>query len=286
MAAVRYDEATRTYEGTEVPAVDSLSLDDRRRRAARPRRARPGRASRPRCACSPASSRSTAARSTSAIATSATSARATATSPWSSRTTRCTRSSRWRENMGFALKQHGVPKEERTSRVRETARMLDLTPFLDRKPKHLSGGQRQRVAMGRAIVRRTGGLPHGRAALEPRREAACADAHRGRRAAEPARRDHGLRHPRPGRGDDDGRSSRGAQGRSPPAVRRSQHALPRAGQPVRGRVHRLAGDEPRRCRRRAAAEDRRGRSSRSTDPARRRSETAPAGSRSDSVPRR
>jgi multiple sugar transport system ATP-binding protein len=57
------------------------------------------------------------------------------------------------ENMGFALKQHGVPKEERTSRVRETARILDLTPFLDRKPKHLSGGQRQRVAMGRAIVR-------------------------------------------------------------------------------------------------------------------------------------
>jgi multiple sugar transport system ATP-binding protein len=58
------------------------------------------------------------------------------------------------ENMGFALKQQGVAKEERTQRVRETARILDLTPYLDRKPKHLSGGQRQRVAMGRAIVRR------------------------------------------------------------------------------------------------------------------------------------
>jgi multiple sugar transport system ATP-binding protein len=57
------------------------------------------------------------------------------------------------QNMGFALKQHGVPKEERISRVRETARILDLEPFLDRKPKQLSGGQRQRVAMGRAIVR-------------------------------------------------------------------------------------------------------------------------------------
>jgi multiple sugar transport system ATP-binding protein len=57
------------------------------------------------------------------------------------------------ENMGFALKQHGVPKEERIKRVRETARILDLEPFLDRKPRHLSGGQRQRVAMGRAIVR-------------------------------------------------------------------------------------------------------------------------------------
>jgi multiple sugar transport system ATP-binding protein len=57
------------------------------------------------------------------------------------------------ENMGFALKQQGVPKEERRSRVQETARILDLEPYLDRKPKALSGGQRQRVAMGRAIVR-------------------------------------------------------------------------------------------------------------------------------------
>jgi multiple sugar transport system ATP-binding protein len=57
------------------------------------------------------------------------------------------------ENMGFALKQQKVPKEERTARVREAARLLDLEPFLDRKPKNLSGGQRQRVAMGRAIVR-------------------------------------------------------------------------------------------------------------------------------------
>jgi multiple sugar transport system ATP-binding protein len=57
------------------------------------------------------------------------------------------------ENMGFALKQAKVPKAERTARVRETARILDLEPYLGRKPRHLSGGQRQRVAMGRAIVR-------------------------------------------------------------------------------------------------------------------------------------
>jgi multiple sugar transport system ATP-binding protein len=57
------------------------------------------------------------------------------------------------QNMGFALKQHGVPKEERVERVRDVAGLLDLEPFLDRKPKNLSGGQRQRVAMGRAIVR-------------------------------------------------------------------------------------------------------------------------------------
>jgi len=57
------------------------------------------------------------------------------------------------ENMGFALKQQGIPKEERTKQVLEAAKILDLEPYLDRKPKNLSGGQRQRVAMGRAIVR-------------------------------------------------------------------------------------------------------------------------------------
>src|SRR5436190_11333353 len=58
------------------------------------------------------------------------------------------------ENMGFALKMQGVPKEERARRVHEAARLLELDDkMLDRKPKALSGGQRQRVAMGRAIVR-------------------------------------------------------------------------------------------------------------------------------------
>ncbi|WP_299960204.1 ABC transporter ATP-binding protein [uncultured Modestobacter sp.] len=57
------------------------------------------------------------------------------------------------ENMGFALKISGMGKEERRSRVEEAAKLLDLGPYLDRKPKALSGGQRQRVAMGRAIVR-------------------------------------------------------------------------------------------------------------------------------------
>ena len=57
------------------------------------------------------------------------------------------------ENMGFALKLKGVNKVERDAKVREAAKLLDLEPYLDRKPKALSGGQRQRVAMGRAIVR-------------------------------------------------------------------------------------------------------------------------------------
>ncbi len=57
------------------------------------------------------------------------------------------------ENMGFALKIAGEPKEKIRERVAEAAKILDLEQYLDRKPKALSGGQRQRVAMGRAIVR-------------------------------------------------------------------------------------------------------------------------------------
>jgi multiple sugar transport system ATP-binding protein len=57
------------------------------------------------------------------------------------------------ENMGFALKIAGKPKDEIRKRVEDAARILDLSDYLDRKPKALSGGQRQRVAMGRAIVR-------------------------------------------------------------------------------------------------------------------------------------
>ena len=57
------------------------------------------------------------------------------------------------DNMGFALKIAGVPKADIRKRVEETAKMLDLVEYLDRRPKALSGGQRQRVAMGRAIVR-------------------------------------------------------------------------------------------------------------------------------------
>jgi multiple sugar transport system ATP-binding protein len=57
------------------------------------------------------------------------------------------------ENMGFALKIAGEPKDKIAERVKEAAKILDLEEYIDRKPKALSGGQRQRVAMGRAIVR-------------------------------------------------------------------------------------------------------------------------------------
>jgi multiple sugar transport system ATP-binding protein len=56
-------------------------------------------------------------------------------------------------NIGFPLRMAKVPRAQRDARVREVAELLELTPFLERKPGQLSGGQRQRVAMGRALVR-------------------------------------------------------------------------------------------------------------------------------------
>jgi multiple sugar transport system ATP-binding protein len=58
-----------------------------------------------------------------------------------------------RKNIAFPLKMAGLPEAERERRVRDAAQVLNLLPYLDRKPKELSGGQRQRVAIGRAIVR-------------------------------------------------------------------------------------------------------------------------------------
>ncbi len=58
-----------------------------------------------------------------------------------------------KQNMGFALRLAKVPKAERDRKVAEAARVLQLDPYLERRPKDLSGGQRQRVAIGRAIVR-------------------------------------------------------------------------------------------------------------------------------------
>lgn len=58
-----------------------------------------------------------------------------------------------RENMAFSLKLKKMSKEEIAKKVEDAAEILDITQYLDRKPKALSGGQRQRVAIGRAIVR-------------------------------------------------------------------------------------------------------------------------------------
>jgi multiple sugar transport system ATP-binding protein len=152
MTEVRYVEATRTYPGTDAPAVDGLSLDIADAELL--------------VLVGPSGSgKSTALRMLAGLEP----LDAGAVFIGDREVTRVRPRDRdiamvfqnyalypqlnVAENMGFALKQHGVPKEERTARVRETARILDLEPFLDRKPRQLSGGQRQRVAMGRAIVR-------------------------------------------------------------------------------------------------------------------------------------
>ena len=106
------------------------------------------------------------------------------------------------------------------------------------------------------------GLPDGRAALEPRRQAAGADPRRDLPTAAPARRDHGVRHPRPGGGDDDGRSCRGAVAGIAAAGRHAAEPVRPPGQPLRRDVHRLATDE------RAARHPDPGRRWRGADPAR------------------
>ena len=57
------------------------------------------------------------------------------------------------ENMSFSLRLAGVPKAEREQKVRAVARILEMEPLLERRPRQLSGGQLQRVAIGRAMVR-------------------------------------------------------------------------------------------------------------------------------------
>ena len=148
------------------------------------------------------------------------------------------------ENMGFALKLRGVSADERAQEGRGGGQ--------DPRPDRVPGPQARQAVRRSAAARRDGprhraraaGVLHGRAAVEPRRQAARADPHPDRRAAAPARHHHRLRHPRPGRGHDDGRPGRGAAVREAAAVRLAQRALRQAGQRVRRRVHRLARDEP------------------------------------------
>ena len=108
------------------------------------------------------------------------------------------------DNMGFALKIAGVDKGEIRKRVEEAAKILDL----DRLPRAQAEGPLRWPAPARRDGPRdrafAPGVPHGRAAVEPRRQAPRPDPHPDRVAAAPSRRHHGLRHPRPGRGHDDG----------------------------------------------------------------------------------
>ena len=150
------------------------------------------------------------------------------------------------DNMAFGLKLQKVPKHEIDERVREAARILGLDELLDRKPKALSGGQRQRVAMGRAIVR------HPQAFLMDEPLSNLDAKLRVQTRAEIARLQSDLgvttiyvTHDQVEAMTMGDRVAVHAQGRAP-AGRHAADALRAPGQPLRRRLHRLAGDEPRR----------------------------------------
>ena len=148
-----------------------------------------------------------------------------------------------RDNMGFALKLAKTdPGRDRPQgdRGREDPRPRAA-------PRAQAGEPLRRPAPARGHGPRDRArpevLPDGRAAVEPRREAARADAHRGRADPAPARDHDGLRDARPDRGHDARRPRRGHARGAHPAGRRARQALRRPDQPVRRRLHRLAVDE-------------------------------------------
>ena len=158
-------------------------------------------------------------------------------------------------NLSFGLKNAGVPKDEIERRIARAAEILQIEPLLDAQAvaafRRPAPARRHRPRAG-ARCRR---VPVRRAAVQPRRQAALGTARRDQAAAPEARQHHDLRHPRPDRGDDAGRPHRRHEGRPDPAARRAAGDLQAAGQPLRRRLHRLAGHElpRRRCRSRRTA---------------------------------
>ena len=152
------------------------------------------------------------------------------------------------ENMAFSLKMAKVPDGRAQGAGGEGRR----DPPADRVPPAQAQGPLRRPAPARRHGPRDrpqpAGVLHGRAAVQPRRQDARRDPHRHRQAPAGPRRHHRLRHPRPGRGHDDGRPGRGHEARHPPAGRHPAQALRQARQPLRRRLHRLAADEPARGR--------------------------------------
>ena len=148
------------------------------------------------------------------------------------------------ENIAFPLRlARKLPEKEIEEKVRERqpAARARRAP----RPQARQPLRRPAPAGGDGPGDRAGGrrVPLRRAALEPRRQAARPDAHRDLAAPEAARHHHGLRHPRPDRGDDPRRPGGRAQARHPAAAGHAAGALHQPRQPVRGRLHRLAADE-------------------------------------------
>ncbi len=142
------------------------------------------------------------------------------------------------ENIAFGLRLRKESKEEVHSRVSWAAKMLDLAPYLDRKPKQLSGGQRQRVAMGRAIVRK----PQVFLMDEP---LSNLDAKlRVQMRSDIAKLQHELATTTIYVTHDQVEAMTMGDQRRPAAGRRPADAVRHAGKPLRRGLHRHAADEP------------------------------------------
>ena len=147
------------------------------------------------------------------------------------------------DNLAFGLKLRKTPKADIDRRVKEAAG----DPGPGQVPGPQAEGTLRRPAPARGAGTghraRAGRVPHGRAALQPGRQAARPDPRRDRAPAPAAGHHHRLRHPRPGRGHDHGRPDRGHARRPPAAGRHAAGPVRQPGQRLRGRLHRLAGHE-------------------------------------------
>ena len=148
------------------------------------------------------------------------------------------------ENIGFSLKLRKVPKDELNRKVKDAAALLGLTDYLNSKPGQLSGGQRQRVAMGRAIVREPSVflMDEPLSNLDARlRVQMRAEISRIQRRVGVAT--FYVTHDQTEAMTMGDRVGRAPQGRAT-AGRHTSGALRTPGQPLCGRLHRFAGDEP------------------------------------------
>ena len=147
------------------------------------------------------------------------------------------------DNMAFGLKLRKLPKEEIDRRVREAGRHPRARGPAATQAEGVVGRSAAAGGHGSRDRPRAQGVPDGRTAVQPRCQAARADAHRDR--ADPARaeRHHDLRHARPGRGDDHGRPrGRDPQGEAAAGGHPAAPVRPPR-EPLRGRLHRLARHE-------------------------------------------
>ena len=147
------------------------------------------------------------------------------------------------ENMGFPLRLAGMDKGTDPQKVDEAAEMLELTQHLDRKPVESLRRPAPAGRHGPGHRPVAEGVPDGRAAVQPGRQAAGADAYADLPDPEDPGHHDALRDARPDRGDDPRRPGRGHARRRRAAGRHSGLPVRPPGEPVRGRLHRQPVDE-------------------------------------------